>query len=159
MTPKNKKTFQDIYFEHLNRILEITKSEFTGGKEKPVVSGGMTYTEYVTDKREEYCQVVEAMLDLTHGYFDKTMLEAYKEYLKDLDTSFNKHYDNETLMEKSSRDYQTYSRVRLKLTRAIFRDMCDFAKRINNFQARAYIETDENFDEDEDEANETNVEE
>lgn len=153
MTPKNKKTFQDIYFEHLNRILEITKSEFTGGKEKPVVSGGMTYTEYVTDKREEYCQVVEAMLDLTHGYFDKVMLEAYKKYNDELDKAFDKHYNAETLIENSSKDYQTYSRIRLKLTRRIFRDMCDFAKRINNFQAKSYIESDEDFDDEDDETN------
>lgn len=151
MQPKNKKTFQDIYYEHLNRILEITKSEFTGGREKPVVVGGMTYTEYVTDKREEYCQVVEAMLCLLHGYFDKDMKEKYKGYLTKLDEAFNLHYSKDDLMEKSNKDYQTYSRKRLKLTYEMFKELCDFAIRKNHFQARAYIETDENFDEEEEE--------
>lgn len=149
MQPKNKKTFQDIYYEHLNRILEITKSEFTGGRDKPIVSGGMTYTEYVTDKREEYCQVVEAMLCLLHGYFDKDMKEKYKEYQEKLNEAFKKHYDEETLMEKSNKDYQIYSRKRLKLTYEIFKQTCDFAIRKNHFQARSYIETDENFDDEE----------
>lgn len=147
MQPKNKKTFQDIYFEHLNRILEITKSEFTGGKEKPVVVNGMTYMEYVTDKREEYCQVVESMLALTHGYFDEAMKTAYKTYKEKLDEAFKAHYNEETLMEKNNVDYQVYSRKRLRLTNGIFIDMCDFAKRLNHFAGKAYIESDENFDE------------
>lgn len=145
--PKNKKVFQDIYFAHLERILEITKYEFTGGYAKQVVAGNNVSTEYVSDKKEEYCQVVEAMACILHGYFDDDIKKAYNSYLKEIATAFKKHYDGETLKENSPEDYRIYSRKRLRLTTQLFMDLCDFGKRKQHFTGISFTDEEDEDDE------------
>lgn len=146
MPEKNKTTFQDVMFQHLNRILDITKYEMTGGYYNKVVSGTNVAETYMTDKKEEYCQVVEAFADMLDAHFDDQMQTTYKEYEKNIDKAFEEHYNKDDLKEKSKNDYMIYSRKRLKETRKLFKALCALIKRKNYFKGVLVTDSDDNDD-------------
>lgn len=141
MSKKDKKTFQDIVFEHLSRILEITKEEFTGGYQNTIISGNVLNKVYVSDKKEEYCQVVEALSDIIYPHYDKEMKKVHTDYETSLDQAEKKHF-KEDGQPKTNDDYKMYSRERLKLTRLLFRHLNELMYRKSYLKGNIYRSSD-----------------
>lgn len=150
MSEKSKRNFQDILFDHLNRILEMTKNEFTGGYYNTIVSGNLTKNEYIGDKKEEYCQLVEALADVLYPHFNEEMKTFYIEYEKKLEEATNKYHD-ENGEPLSNENYKIFSRIRLKLTRRLFRELNILLKDKQYLKAQTFGQTDntETFEEEE----------
>lgn len=131
MPEKDKITFKDIMFKHFDRILEMTKYQFIGGYTNKTIVGGNIIESIVTDKKEEYCQLVEAFADILYGHFDEEIKPLFVKYEEDLDEAFKKAKD----------EYQ-YSKERLKLDRKLFRYLCTFLKRKQYLTTMGYVQTD-----------------
>lgn len=151
MPEKDKVTFKDIMFKHYDRILELTKYQFIGGYTNRTVVGGNIVESQVTDKKEEYCQVVEAFSDILYSHFDDKMTLFYeggkdeknkdvKGYLTKYEEEYEKRFTDD--MEKTPQDLYKWSAKRLKMDRELFRELCSLLKRKQYLKAELYTQTD-----------------
>lgn len=140
MTPKNKKTFQDLVFEHLTRILEMAKNEFKGGYSRSVISGSNVIQEEITDKKEEYCQLVEAFGRMLSPYI--IGIQWYTNHKSNLKTLKDTYFNKETLQPNDRTSLFTYGQKRLELNHELFENLCQFLQTKDYFSAKAYITQD-----------------
>lgn len=140
---QDKQTFKSIILSHLNNILKYASCEFRGGywEERPViVAGGSTTTDiYVEDSREKYSNAVEAFADALYPYFDKKMKDSEAECIKELERQHflytieveieigDKKYIDRQFKNPNQKHFYRESRV--KISRVLFRALCDFLHR------------------------------
>lgn len=128
---KEDMTFQYCVLIHINRILDLTKEEFYGGGQKTSLVNGVQTSERVSDKREEYCQTVEAFSDILAGHYmnKEKEKEPMKQDYEDYESKINeleKTYYNDDLSIKDKSKYDSFSKKRLKITRNLFRNLMIF---------------------------------
>ena len=144
-------THPTIVHELLKKIvLELGTKEFRGGYKKPIISGGITYMDYISDSRSEYIQGVESLSDILLPQYDEKMKEVSDEYIKEIKEIEKEIEGKDVRMGDDT--HTKLIRKKLKLARELFRQLNLLLKRTNYLKAKAYSEgEDEDEDEDEDE--------
>ncbi len=129
-------TFSMIVHMHINRIVKKASNELRGGyydiTTKEVAGVAYTSKKYVPDTREEYCNAVDALADITFVYFDETMTKAEEDLDKEIEDKTKEcmvkdHRDKEEL------DEEKYKKMKIKTKRKLFRELCSFIKRKDYF--------------------------
>jgi len=145
---KNAITHTSIVHELLKKIVtELGTREFRGGYKKPIISGGLTYMDYVPDSRSEYIQSVESLADVLLPQYDDTMTAAAKTYEKFLEEIEKETEDKDVRMGDDV--HTVLIRKKLKMARMLFRELNLLLKRTNYLKAAAYSEDDLDDDEEE----------
>lgn len=141
-------THPTIVHELLKKIVtELGIREFRGGYKKPIISGGLTYMDYVPDSRSEYIQGIESLSDILLPQYDESMRKAAEEYDKDVEEIEKELKDTDVRMGDDN--HTVLIRKKLKLVRTLFRELNLLLKRTNYLKAAAYSEEDLDDDEEE----------
>jgi hypothetical protein len=137
---QDKVSFRSIILNHLNNILRYSSVEWRGGfyEERPMTAQGGVIRTYIDDSREIYSNAVESLADCLYPYFDKKMKDAENECVKELKESYDiysqevelKVNDDKYVERLMSKDKKAFYRDdRVKISRKLFRHLCDFLHR------------------------------
>ena len=132
-------THSAIVHELLKKIVtELAVKEFRGGYNKPVMSNGITYMDYIPDSRSEFIQGVESLSDILLPQYDGEMETAAKKYYTEVNV-IEKELENKDV-RMGDDNHNTLIRKKLKLVRQLFRNLNLLLKRTNYLKANAYSE-------------------
>ncbi len=146
---KESLTHSAIVHELLKKIVvDLGSKEFRGGYQKPIMSGGVTYMDYVTDSRAEYIQAIESLADILLPQFDKDMKKEYGEYEEELE-KIEKELEGKDI-KMGDEDHTKFIRAKLKLIRVLFQRLNLLLKRTHYLKSAIRVESEnanENYDE------------
>lgn len=134
-------THSIIVHELLKKIVtELGVHEFRGGYKKPIISGGLTYMDYVPDSRAEYIQGIESLSDILLPQYDETMEKAAKKYYEEVE-KIEKSLEGKDV-RMGDDNHTIFIRKKLKLVRDLFRELNLLLKRTNYLKVAPYTEDD-----------------
>ena len=141
-TEKQKKTFRDILFTMLNKILELSCDEFRGGYTQKVIKGNFVEEIYIPDARRRISQAIEFFSYLLQPFYDKDMEKVAKENKEKAKTNLKKFND-----KKIDRD--TFRINKLNLMMKLFEEQNHLLKRKDYLKGEAYEDVMEEYEEEE----------
>jgi len=124
---KYKLEFKDLILEHIEKILELTLTEFKGGYDKEIAIGNQIVKEYIPDSRKQYIQSVESLSDILSPHFDEEMQKVYNEIEKEINSLTENMKKKEKISDKEVREYTL---KKLELCRRLFRELNFFLDRV-----------------------------
>jgi len=124
---KYKLEFKDLILEHIEKILELTLTEFKGGYDKEIIIGNQIVKEYIPDSRKQYIQSVESLSDILSPHFDEEMQKVYNEIEKEINSLTENMKKKEKISDKEVREYTL---KKLELCRRLFRELNFFLDRV-----------------------------
>lgn len=146
-TGKNEAiTHPSIVHELLKKIVvELSTREFKGGYEKPVINGGITYMDYVTDSRAEYIQAIESLATILLPQYDEIMTKAYDAYeesVKELEAGIE-----EKDIWMGDTEHSRLIRNKMKLVKILFKELNLLLKRTNYLKVAPHSESEDDEEE------------
>ncbi len=133
----DKLSFRQIIFKHIDKILEISRREFTTNITKEKIHGMYTETIREEDNRECYIQAVQSLAYLLMPFFDNKMTTEFKKLTEIhgfLMYEFSEKYKEEIkkIKEKSTRDIKSHrlkDRWALRDSQILFQELMLLLKR------------------------------
>ena len=99
-TEKTKKTFKDIVFDQLHKILELSCDEFKGGYTQKQIKGNYVEEVYVPDARKRISQAIEFFSFLLQPKYDKDMKSKSEGIKKKIEENLKEYADEKISRER-----------------------------------------------------------
>ena len=130
---KDKKGWQEIVFQQLSKILELSCDEFTGGYTDKRIVGGVVEEVYIPDSRKRVIQSIEFFTDLLEPHFKEKTKKNYKKLCEYIKKNLDKYEDKKI-------NYETFIINKLKLMRKVFRELNFLLYSLDYFKGTSYQE-------------------
>ena len=141
---KTKRTFRDIMFDQLHKILELSCEEFRGGYTQKSIRGNYVEEVYVPDTRKRISQAIEFFSFLIQPKYDKDMKEKSKAIKQKLEENL-KEYDE----KKITKD--RFMINKLNLMKELFEELNFLLAKKDYLKGESYEDEKEELEEDSEE--------
>ena len=117
---------REIILRLLQKVTEISTTEFRAGWKEQVTSGNQTHIVYHPSTIAGYIQTIDSLADVLLPFFDETMTEKYSTFKKEID---NLKENLEKEMEEVSK--RTVEKHKLRIYREMFQQLNLLLSRID----------------------------
>lgn len=145
---KEKKTIQDIIFNHLDKILELSCNEFRGGYTQKKVVNGIIEEIYVPDSRKRMIQAIEFFSYILEPFFDEPSKTKHKVIMVELKKNLEAFEK-----EKEPKPLEDFVITKLKLMMQVFRMLNQLLNKLNYLKTATYVEDEDDEEEVEEKLN------
>lgn len=137
-------SFKEILNRHLERILILGSSDFSGGYFKEIYSANNPpVTTWIPDSLEQYVNSVKTLADTLHAHFaDVKHITDFEDNLSDTirEESIKSAGTTENGMIDAKKANSILRKQKAKYYRKLFRMMCDFLKSKNYLEIGGYTD-------------------
>ena len=130
---KDKKGWQEIIFQQLSKILELSNDEFRGGYTDKKIVGGVVEEIYIPDSRKKVIQAIEFFAILLEPHFKKETKEKYTKIMGNVKSNLKEYSDKKI-------DYEEFIINKLNYMKKIFRLLNFLLYKLDYFKGTNYQE-------------------